>query len=230
VSPVFLNPDGPPNFPDPLHADGDLIAIGGELTPDTLLTAYGNGIFPWFGPDEPVLWWSPDPRTVLQAEQLHISRSLRRRLRRGDFELTWNHAFQEVMKGCGKSREDGTWITQSMLLAYTKLHELGHAHSLEVWEDGALAGGVYGVQRGGLFAAESKFHTRRDASKIALAACWSNLATAGIEVFDVQFQTPHLATMGAEEWSRKHYLREVTRVRNKSVDLANLSPIIPQLD
>lgn len=225
MQPVYLEPDGPLVFPDPRLADSDgLVAVGGDLSPERLLLAYGSGIFPWYDEEVPPLWWSPDPRAVLPLESLHVSRRLHRRLRSEAFELTWNHAFREVMHRCSMGRDDGTWIVADMMEAYGELHDLGHAHSLEVWDGGELVGGLYGVQRGGLFAAESKFHTRTDASKIALVCAVRSLFAAGIELFDVQFVTDHLESMGAEEWPRARYLDAVAAVRDKHVDLSRLDP------
>ena len=218
--PIYLEPGGPLVFPDPRHADGEgLVAVGGDLSADRLLLAYGLGIFPWYDEDLPPLWWSPDPRAVLTQESLHVSRRLGRRLRAGGFELSWNRAFHAVVERCSVRPSDRTWILPEMQEAYGGLHGSGHAHSLEVWIDGELAGGLYGVQRGGLFAAESMFHAVTDASKIALVAAVRSLFEAGIEVFDVQMLTPHLESMGALARSRDCYLRAVERVRDKSVDL-----------
>lgn len=200
------------------------MAIGGDLSPRRVLTAYALGIFPWFNDDALPEWWSPDPRAVIPVDGVHVSRSLARRLRRGDFRLSWNEAFDQVIDACAEERREGTWILPSMRSAYRLLNRLGHAHSLEVWMDGALAGGIYGVHVGGLFAGESMFHRRTDASKIALLACVRSVARAGIELFDVQLPTPHLASMGAVTWSRDRYIDEVERVRELDVSLAGLVP------
>ena len=189
-----------------------------------LIVAYRSGIFPWLSPGEPPLWWSPHPRGVLRPEQVHVSRSLRRQLRKGGFQLTWNRAFGPVMQACGDLRPEGTWITMSMTRAYRALHRAGFAHSLEVWHDGELSGGIYGVQVGALFAAESMFHRRTGASKIALAAFARTLARAGVRLIDVQFLTPHLGSMGAVEISRDEYLGEVASLRDVEVDLSGLEP------
>lgn len=225
MRPLFLEPGDPLVFPDPREADDEgLVAIGGDLASDRLLAAYGRGIFPWFDVDTPPLWWSPDPRTVLPRDRLRVSRSLRRTWRRRDWRLTWNAAFDRVMLECGRRRRGGTWIVPAMRKAYGELHRLGHAHSLEVWEADALIGGIYGVQCGGLFAAESMFHRRTDASKIALVACVQTVCAAGIELFDVQMTTSHLLSMGAVEWPRGAYLDEVMRVRDLAVDLSGSRP------
>lgn len=223
--PVFLRPDDPVAFPDPELFDRDgLVAIGGDLATRRLVEAYRSGIFPWYAEGYVPMWWSPDPRAQLAPERLHVSRSLRRLLRRGDFELTWNRCFARVMAECGKRRSEGTWVIPEMVLAYTRLHELGHAHSLEVWQGGELVGGTYGVQVGAMFAAESKFHRRTDMSKVALVALVQSLFAAGIELLDVQFVTPHLATLGAFEVPRKEYLTQLRAARQRAVDLRRLLP------
>ncbi len=227
--PVPLPPGGPPVFPDPRLADDEgLVAFGGGLEPVRLLTAYRHGIFPWYDDDLPPLWWSPDPRCVIRRGSMHVSRSLRRTVRRGGFELSWNRAFLEVVDACGKGRGDGTWILPEMRAAYGALHELGAAHSLEVWAERELVGGLYGVQVGGLFAAESKFHRRTDMSKVALVAAVHSLHAAGIQLFDVQFRTDHLATLGAEEIGRDAYLRELEAAVRMDLDLAGLEPVLPE--
>jgi leucyl/phenylalanyl-tRNA--protein transferase len=206
--PVLIFPGSEPLFPDPRRADPDgLVAVGGDLEPARLLLAYQMGIFTWFE-GMPLLWWSPDPRAVIDPTTLHVSTSLRRRLRRGRFSISFNRCFTEVMQACA-DRAEGTWITDEMLSAYRRLHELGHAHSVEVWMQGRLAGGLYGVQRGALFAAESMFHYATDASKIALVSAVRSLFTAGIALFDVQFLTSHLDSMGCYEIPRTEYLRRL---------------------
>lgn len=223
MHPLYLEPDGPLVFPDPHRADAEgLVAVGGDLSPERLALAYSHGIFPWYDEGVPPLWWSPDPRCVLPVEALHVSRRLQRRLSRHEFRLTWNTAFVDVMRQCARDRAEGTWILPEMETAYATLHELGQAHSLEVWVGDDLVGGLYGVQQGGLFAAESMFHHRTDASKIALVAGVRSLFRGGIEVFDVQFLTPHLESMGALCWPRAHYLEVVEKVGGKTVELAGL--------
>ncbi len=221
----FLDPELPPRFPDPREACTEgLLGFGGRLEVDWLLTAYSSGIFPWFSENEPILWWSPDPRCVLDLEDLHVSRRLQRRARSQEFRLSWNHAFSRVMEGCNERRADGIWITPQMQRAYKNLFELGYAHSLEVWVGEDLVGGIYGVQIGGLFAGESMFHRCRDASKIALVALRRSLGNAGIQLFDVQFLTPHLAQFGAKEIPRDLYLERLEEVRDLKVDLCRLEP------
>jgi leucyl/phenylalanyl-tRNA--protein transferase len=221
---VHLRPGAPLWFPPAESADEDgLVAVGGDLAPDRLLLAYDSGIFPWYDQGLPPLWWSPDPRTVLRAERLHVSNSLARTMRRGRFTLTFDRAFADVVRGCAEGRRGGTWIIPTMRSAYERLHRLGHAHSVEAWDGDALVGGLYGVRRGGLFAAESMFHRATDASKVALVAAVRAMFRAGIEVFDVQMTTPHLARLGAEEWPRARYLRRVAEVRRKPVSLEGLA-------
>jgi len=185
-----------------------LVAIGGDLRPETLLDAYRHGVFPWFDEMTPICWWSPDPRTVLPLDGLHVSRRLARTLRSGRFTVSVNRDFAGVIRGCTE-REEGTWITSEMVTAYERLHALGHAHSVEVWQDGELAGGLYGVAVGGLFAGESMFHRRTDASKVALAALVGRLRERGFVLFDVQMTTPHLLRMGAVEIPRAEYLERL---------------------
>ncbi|GDY01274.1 leucyl/phenylalanyl-tRNA--protein transferase [Planctomycetota bacterium] len=223
--PVLLLPGSAPSFPNPVGFDAEgLIAFGGDLSPERLLAGYANGVFPWYSEDQVPLWWSPDPRALLSPARLHISRSMQKVLRRGEFSLTWNSCFARVMSECGKEREGGTWVTQEMLVAYLQLHRLGHAHSLEVWVDGELAGGVYGVQLGALFAAESMFHRRTNMSKVALVALLRSLFANGIELLDVQFVTAHLASLGAFEVPRTEYLRRVRLASKQSVSLLALVP------
>jgi leucyl/phenylalanyl-tRNA--protein transferase len=201
-------------FPDPRRAPKHgLLAVGGDLSVEMLLTAYDHGIFPWFNEGERPHWWSPDPRAVMDLESLHISASLARRMRRGDVTITWNHAFRRAMEECGKGRREGTWIIPEMLHAYTRLHTSGHAHSIEVWRDDTLIGGLYGVQRGGAFMAESMFHRETDASKVALVWAIQDLWESGVRLFDVQFLTPHLKSMGAYEISRDEYLARLAAAR-----------------
>jgi leucyl/phenylalanyl-tRNA--protein transferase len=218
---TFLGPGSPLSFPDPNESDDEgLLAVGGDLSPARLLFAYESGVFPWYSAGVPPLWWSPNPRALMTRERLHVSRSLRRTLRQGDFQVSFDQAFAQVIHGCASNREGGTWILPEMMLAYTQLHQLGHAHSFEVWQNGQLAGGLYGVRRGALFAAESMFHVVTDASKVALAVALDTLFRAGIQVFDVQFVTEHLASLGAFEVTRAEYLQQVARATPLQVDAA----------
>lgn len=223
IRPRFLEKGGPIGFPDPRLADADgLVAVGGDLSVARLIEAYRSGIFPWFDVDTPPLWWSPDPRGVLPIESLHVSRRLARKLRTPEHRTTWNRAFRRVMQECASGRSDGTWILPEMVDAYCDLHAAGRAHSLEVWRGAELVGGVYGVQVGGLFAAESMFHRESDMSKVALVTLVTRLFAAGVRVFDVQFVTPHLASLGAVEWPRDVYLERVRAAVDVRVDLADL--------
>jgi leucyl/phenylalanyl-tRNA---protein transferase len=221
---TFLGPGSPLSFPDPNDSDDEgLLAVGGDLSPARLLFAYESGVFPWYSAGVPPLWWSPNPRALMDREHLHVSRSLRRTLRSGRFEVTFDRAFSEVIGACASNREGGTWILPEMMLAYSQLHQLGHAHSFEVWHAGKLAGGLYGVRRGGLFAAESMFHVVTDASKVALAVSIDTLFRAGIRVFDVQFVTEHLASLGAYSIDRADYLDRLAAVTTQQVLPSSIS-------
>ena len=204
-------------FP-PVHTalrdpDG-LLAAGGDLSAERLLDAYARGIFPWFGDDDPVLWWSPDPRMVLWLHEVHVSRSLRRAIRSARYAVTLDIVFPRVIAACAEPRdaEGGTWITAGMIGAYTRLAALGHAHSVEVWSDGELAGGLYGVALGRMFYGESMFSRRRDASKVALVYLARQLERWGFELIDCQMSTAHLASLGAREIPRAEFLRHVQRL------------------
>ena len=203
----------PKFFPPAMQASPEgLVCVGGRLSVDLLLDAYRHGIFPWPQWDgEPMMWWSLDPRAILPLDGLHISRRLARTLRTGRFQATCNVAFSRVIGHCSKGpgREGGTWVTQEMIQAYCRLHHLGHAHSVEVWRDGQLAGGVYGVAIGGLFAAESMFYHVRDASKAALVHLVRRLSDRGYLLLDIQQWTSHTGRMGAVEISRDAYLRRL---------------------
>ena len=177
----------------------------------TLLQAYRNGVFPWFGDDDPILWWSPDPRMVLIPAELHLTRSLRKTLRTEAFEVTSDRAFAQVIMACQSPRDDGTgtWITEQMVAAYTELHRAGHAHSIETWIDGKLAGGLYGVAIGRAFFGESMFTRVSNASKIALVALARQLRAWEFGVIDCQMRTQHLATFGAREIPRSEFAQRL---------------------
>lgn len=206
---------GRSRFPDPRRAPADApLAMGGDLRPATLLDAYRHGIFPWpaGGDDAPILWWSPDPRAVLTPDGIHVSRTLARTLRSGRLRTTLDQAFTDVVAGCADRPGEGTWITPSMASAYAELHELGHAHSLEVWDAaGDLVGGIYGVAVGAAFCGESMFHRVRDASKVALVALTEHLRDTGFWFLDAQLPTPHLGSMGASVVARARYLDMLAR-------------------
>ncbi len=203
----FIDPDSRPDaFPDPRTAPGDRpLAVGGDLGVERLVQAYRRGIFPWYSGGGPILWWSPDPRTVIVPAELRISRRLRRRLRRNEFRTTENAAFGEVVEGCAAPRRDGdhgTWITSEMREAYLALHAAGHARSIECWHEGTLAGGIYGVEVGSVFCGESMFSRVSDASKVALAV----LCAKGYTLIDCQVPNEHLLGMGARIIARGEFL------------------------
>lgn len=212
-----------PWIPPELGEPEGLVGVGGDLDPATLLRAYADGVFPWFSDGDPVLWWSPDPRAVIELDGLHVSRRLARTIRGGKFRVTADRAFEAVMRGCGEDREEGTWVTAEMLAGYTELHRLGHAHSVEVWRGEELAGGIYGVAVGGLFAGESMFHRVTDASKVALVSLVERLRRRGFVLFDVQMTTDHTARMGAVNIPRTDYLRRL-RAATKLQNISFLDP------
>lgn len=202
-----LDPRDPDWFPDPSQALEDpngLLAIGGDLSPARLRQAYRRGIFPWFGVGDPILWWSPDPRTILRPHQVHVSRSLRKRLRQGRLTTTFDQDFAAVIRACAQPRgeQDGTWLVPPMIVAYESLHREGLAHSVEVWLDGDLVGGLYGVAIGRVFFGESMFSRVADASKIALVQLCRRLDDWGFGLVDCQMRTDHLLSMGAIEIPR----------------------------
>ena len=200
-------------FPDPALADpSGLLAVGGDLSPERLLLAYSAGIFPWFEEDQPILWWSPDPRLVLVPDALHVPRSLRKVMRRGTYEIRSDTDFAGVIDRCARVRrpdQEGTWITEDMRDAYVHLHELGWAHSAEAWKDGALVGGLYGVGLGSAFFGESMFAEAPDASKVAFVTLAEQLRAWGCDLLDCQVKTDHLARFGAIEMPRSKYLERL---------------------
>lgn len=205
-------------FPDPELANADgLVAVGGDLRPQRLVEAYSRGIFPYFDEECPILWWSPDPRAIFEMDGLHISRRLARTIRSGRFRVTCDRDFAGVIQGCSRGTGQGVWITADMIAAYTELHRLGHAHSVEVWHDGELAGGVYGVAIGGLFAGESMFTRVTDASKVALARLMDHLRLQGYVLFDVQFLNDHTDSLGAIEIPRREYLARLKSALQRPV-------------
>ena len=223
-----LTPAADSRFPDPRLADPDgLVAVGGALDPDWLIDAYRHGVFPWpTREQDPLLWWSPDPRALMPLDGLRVSKRLRRRMRSGRYVVTFDEDFTGVMRGCATApgREDGTWITPSMHEAYQRMHTLGHAHSCETWSvhegECRLVGGVYGLAIGGLFAAESMFHYETDASKVALASLVERLGQRGYRLMDIQQWTPHTGRLGAVEVSRDDYLDRLARVIDLPVTFA----------
>ena len=207
---------GPLVFPSAEDAPAEgLLMAGGDLSPERLMLAYSRGIFPWYGEDSPLLWWSPDPRCVLFTHKLHVNARLRRTLRSRSFTFSVSSCFERVIRLCAevpRPGQDGTWIVPDMVEAYLRLHELGHAHSVEVWEDGELAGGLYGVKLGRVFFGESMFHLRSYASKAAVIFLVEQLRAQGVELLDCQQATPHMLRFGAEELPRKRFLPLVRRL------------------
>ena len=197
-------------FPPPDLAEDGLLAVGGDLKPERLLTAYAQGIFPWYEEGLPILWHSPDPRMVLRAADLHVPKSLAKTMRRRPYQVTLDSAFHDVIAACAappRPGQEGTWITRDMKKAYEVLHRLGYAHSVEAWRGDELVGGLYGVSLGGAFFGESMFSRAPDASKVAFVTLVGDLAARGIDLIDCQVYTDHLARFGAREWPRKRYLR-----------------------
>ncbi|MCQ4310946.1 leucyl/phenylalanyl-tRNA--protein transferase [Pseudomonas stutzeri] len=190
-----------------------LLAAGGDLSPERLIAAYRHGCFPWYQDGQPLLWWSPDPRTVLYPDELHVSRSLGKKLRQGTFNVTFDRAFRDVVQACAgpRSYTDGTWITTPMQDAYTKLHQLGVAHSIEVWQDQRLVGGLYGLAIGQLFFGESMFSRTTDASKVGFVTLVEHLRDWGFKLIDCQMPTQHLASFGARGISRKTFAETLAR-------------------
>ena len=191
-----------------LRQPNGLLAAGADLSPTRLLEAYRRGIFPWFSADDPLLWWSPDPRMVLFPGEFKISRSLRKTLLRGQYQMRCDTAFEQVMRACSQPREgqNGTWIQEEMIEAYVRLHKAGYAHSIETWMDGELVGGLYGVGIGRMFYGESMFSNKTDASKIALAYLTAQLKRWNFGMIDCQMNTAHLASLGAREITRREFL------------------------
>ena len=205
-------------FPDPLSIDGNIIAAGGNLSPGMLLSAYEQGIFPWYNPEDPVLWQSPDPRCLIFPDTIHISRSMHKIFERGVFEIYFDRDFPAVINKCGETYrpgQGGTWITGDIKKAYTELHRLGYAHSAEAWQDGALAGGCYGVLLGRAFFGESMFSEKPNASKAAFLSLARSLFAAGVRFIDCQVPTPHLCSLGGMEISRAEFLHILAETLRK---------------
>jgi len=205
-------------FPPPEYAEPNgLLAVGGDLSCERLLEAYRRGIFPWYSDDQPILWWSPDPRAILELSELRISRSLRKTLKKNLFNVTFDRAFDRVIDACGKvprESQRGTWITDEMQSAYVRLHRQGYAHSVETWYGEDLAGGLYGVSLGRAFFGESMFHFETDASKVALAALVQQLHRWQFQFVDAQMTTEHLTSLGAKEVRRKVFLKRLKEALN----------------
>jgi len=204
-----------PVFPSPDLAEEDgLLAVGGDLSEERLLRAYSLGIFPWFSEGDPILWWSPDPRLVLMPDELKVSRSLRQEVKKGTFTVTFDTAFDEVIRNCSevhRSKDGDTWITADMIRAYRRLHGAGFAHSAESWYEGELAGGLYGIALGGAFFGESMFTLRSNASKIAFATLARMLRAWNFSLIDCQVTTEHLISLGAREVSRSAFMSALKR-------------------
>ncbi len=200
-------------FPDPRQAeDHGLVAIGGDYRPEMLITAYAHGIFPWPTEGFSHAWFSPNPRMVLTPEELHVSRSLRKTLRQGRFRVTFDTAFERVMRRCAatpRAGQNGTWISEDLMAGFAELHQLGFAHSVESWRSDRLVGGVYGLALGGVFCGESMFQAERDASKVAFVTLVERLRAWGFRMIDCQVHTPHLESLGAREWPRDRFLDEL---------------------
>ena len=201
-------------FPDPTEADQHgLLAYGGDLTPARLLSAYARGIFPWYEED-PILWFSPDPRMVLRSGELHVNRTLAKNLRRERYEVRVDTAFEAVVRRCSevpRPGQDGTWITDDLRAGFVQLHELGLAHSFESWQGGQLVGGVYGLSLGAAFFGESMFAAKSDASKVAFVALARQIEAWGFHFIDCQVHTPHTEALGATEWPREEFLGALDR-------------------
>lgn len=214
--PVYLlDPEDPLAFPPPEKADrSGVLAVGGDLRPERLLAAYSRGIFPWPAEGHPLLWHSPDPRFVLEPAKLHVGRSLRKTIKAGTYEVRWDTAFADVIDACSEAPrpgQNGTWITDEMREAYTTLHQLGFAHSIESWAGGKLMGGLYGVSLGAAFFGESMFARGPDASKVAFATAVERFREWGFHFVDCQVETEHLARFGAEHWPRRRFLTALAK-------------------
>ena len=219
----LLDPDAPDApFPPVVEAETEpdgLLAVGGDLSPTRLLNAYRQGIFPWYSPGQPILWWSPDPRMVLYPEHLHVSRSLAKFMRKDLLRVTFDRAFSRVIRGCAHTPRngEGTWLTEEMITAYENLHRMRMAHSVEAWEDGELVGGLYGVHLGGAFFGESMFSRRSNASKVAFVTLVRALQQQGFQFIDCQVYTRHLHSLGAKLIPREQFIRELDSAISQSM-------------
>ena len=216
--PALLPPEPDAPFPpvdQALRQPDGLLAIGGDLSPPRLLNAYRHGIFPWYSQGQPILWWSPDPRTMFATDGVRLGSKFRRGLRRSTWEIRADTAFAEVIRACAETPrpgQRGTWITREMRAAYERMHELGHAHSFEVFEDERLVGGIYGVAIGRMFFGESMFSAESGGSKVALAALAAHLGSWGFPLIDAQVENDHLLSLGAELWPRPRFLAAVAEL------------------
>jgi leucyl/phenylalanyl-tRNA--protein transferase len=221
--------DAPGAFPDvslALSEPDGLLAAGGDLSSERVLEAYRRGIFPWYEEGQPILWWSPDPRCVLRPANLHVSRRLARELRRTSLAVRYNQAFAEVMRACAGPRrhQSGTWITRDMMMAFDRLHREGWAHSVEIWDDERLVGGIYGIAIGRAFFGESMFSEVPNASKMALLALTRHMLASGIEILDCQVVSPHLATLGAVTVPRQEFVTLLARLCDPPARLPDWPP------
>ena len=200
-----------PDIDDALTDPNGLLAVGGDLSEARLIAAYRQGIFPWFDDDQPILWWSPNPRSVIYPNEFKPSKSLRKAIRQNQFKVTFDTCFVDVIRKCAQPRSDdsGTWIDSDIQKAYSELHKLGCAHSIECWKDGELVGGLYGIAMGGVFFGESMFSTQSNASKVAFSALCSQLTTWGFGLIDCQVHNAHLESLGAIEVSREVFLAKL---------------------
>ena len=214
-----------PEFPDPNTALDDpdgLLAVGGNLQPDTLLSAYYQGIFPWYNEDDPLLWWSPSIRCVIDPISLHISKSLQKKLKKQDYHVTFNQSFLQVIEACAqRDYKTDTWINSDMIMAYTELNRLGKAHSVEIWQDKKLVGGAYGVAVGGVFCGESMFSYQPNASKIALVHLCDHIVQLGFKLIDCQLVTDHLISMGAKSLDKSIFLQKLKQWRDCEIKWSN---------
>jgi leucyl/phenylalanyl-tRNA--protein transferase len=220
----WIDNDTPfPPLDSALREPNGLLAAGGDLSPHRLIEAYKRGIFPWFNPGEPILWWSPDPRMVLFPCELKISRSLRKTLKKKPYEIRVDSAFRQVMEACAAPRDGqgGTWITAAMISAYTELHQRGLAHSVETWMEGKLVGGLYGISLGRMFYGESMFSLATDASKIAFVHLVRQLEHWGYGMIDCQMKTAHLASLGAREIPRAEFSQKLSELVNFPEDIGH---------
>lgn len=218
-----------PPVDEALDDPNGLLAAGGDLSPAWLLAAYRRGIFPWYSGDQPILWWSPDPRMVLFPEEIKVRRSLAKRLRNAGFRVTADTAFDAVVRACAAPRphQPGTWITAEMRAAYGRLHALGAAHSVEVWQGNELVGGLYGVALGPAFFGESMFSRRPDASKVALVSLARAMATGGGRMIDCQMHTEHLASLGARDIARAEFIGYLEKWLGRAADCDSATLAFP---
>jgi leucyl/phenylalanyl-tRNA--protein transferase len=223
--PYFLIPNNELIFPHPSLADKTgILGIGGDLSPERLLLAYQFGIFPWFNEDDPIIWWCPDPRFVLEPSKVHISKSMRPYLNQEKFRVSYDQCFNEVIENCktiSRNNQDGTWITDEMETAYIKMHQLGYAHSVEVWQENKLVGGLYGMSLGKVFFGESMFALESNASKLGFIKLCKALEEKGFKLIDCQQDTPHLRKLGGKFISRKKFLEVLANNRGIKTERTN---------